>query len=291
MRWFVMAYLSTVAPFGFKDFHPPTLLPVYRELGCRACQWYRDPQNAPQPVEARRVVEDAGLVFDSVHGLFGPSFDPSSPDENIRRRAVETYREEGEIALKLGGWGVVVHPAPLAEKKVEITDEQRRQRIAPLQRSMEELARIGEAMGVVYLFENLPATAYIGHEPAALAHLLRTLNHPCARMCLDTGHANMTGDPVQAVHECLDVIRYLHVHDNDGQADSHEVPGTVANGGVDWPALAREMAQLDEQTPAMLELFKSEAEMRDRTPRLSEQLREWLCLQQQESGKAGKQTI
>src|SRR3990172_8336743 len=79
-----MPYLSTVAAFGFADFNPPTLLPLYRQLGCRGCQFYRNPENPPAPAEARRIAEDAGLPIDSVHRLFGQDLDPSTPNHPAR---------------------------------------------------------------------------------------------------------------------------------------------------------------------------------------------------------------
>ncbi len=271
-----MPYLSTVAAFGFPDFNPPTLLPLYRMLGCRGCQFYRNPKNPPVLAEARRIAEDAGLPVDSIHGLFGPDLDPSSLDPQVRKTTIETYRSEGEVARQLGGWGVVVHPAPTMTEGVSVSPQERQQRQAPLRDTIAQLAAIGAELEVVYLFENVPDTSYTGNDPIGLAAILRELDHPNAKMCFDTGHAHMTCDTAVAARACHDVIRYLHVHDNDSVNDSHEIPG---QGTINWTAQAEALATLPAEVPAMLELFKSEAEIRQQIDAgLYDQLRVWLGL-------------
>lgn len=272
-----MARLATIAAFGFADFNPPTLLPLYRRLGCMAGQFYRNTADPPEPNEARRIMADAGVPCDSIHGLFGAELDPSSPDDPTRRRAVQTYRLEGELALSLGGPRVVVHPAPMARDAAAISPASRAARVDPLRHSMDELADIGERLGVIYLLENIPDTYHFGSDPIQLAQLIRTLNHPNVRMCFDTGHAHMCrlrlGETLDA---CRDVIGYVHVNDNDAAQDSHQIPGL---GTIPWDALAPHMADLPAATPAMLELFYSEADITQAIGQgLAEQLRRWLAI-------------
>lgn len=269
-----MAYLATVAAFGFDDTNPCSLLPVYRSLGCRASQFYRNVNNPPKPSEARRIAEDAGVPFDSVHGIFGIMQDPSCPDETIRKSTVETYRREAQLAVQLGGPKVVVHPGPPAEYETHITPKSRAARVDPIRKSMNEMARIGEELGVVYLFENIPANYHFGSDPVQLGQLIRELDHPNVRMCLDTGHANMTCNTVAALDACADVITYLHVHDNHGKLDNHRFPG---DGTIDWPVLGQRLKTLDPNLPAMLEFFFKEKEIVAEVDNgLGERLAGWL---------------
>ncbi len=249
-----MCYLATIAPFGFPDLDPSALLPLYRQLGCRAAQYYRNPLDPPDLAEARRLVEDLGLPFDSLHGLFGPDLDPSSPDEAIRRRAIETYRREGQLALEAGGPAVIVHPAPMVGATDPSDASKTAGRLGALETSLVELAGVGREQGVTYLLENVPGNYYFGHDVAQMAGLVRQLDEPFVRMCFDTGHAHMMGVSAAALSDCLDVATYVHVTDNDGRADSHRVPG---HGTLPWEELAPVMTKLPAQTPAMLELFES----------------------------------
>ncbi len=198
------------------------------------------------------------MRIDSVHGVFGPDYDPSSPVDAVRQQAVETYRREGELAVELGGPMVVVHPGPSAEYETHVYPRSDDERIKPLRRTMADLARIGEQLGVIYLIENIPNDCHMGGEAPRLGAMIRELDHPNVRMCFDTGHANMTGDAVRDFDACADVIGYVHVHDNHGKLDNHRMPG---DGTIDWAALGPRIAQLPDGASAMLELFFSEQEM------------------------------
>ena len=271
-----MATLSTVAAFGFDDFDPPETLALYRRLGCTSSQFYRNEANPPAVADARRIAEDAGLPFDSIHGVFGGAYDPSSPDEPTRRDAVDVYRREGELAAELGGPMVVVHPAPMVPPGVEPRSGDRRKRLDALRRSIADLARAGEQLGVVYLWENITDLYWVGNDPLVVADLLREADSPHARMCFDTGHALMTGTVEDRLARCADVVRYLHVHDNDGKEDTHLMPG---DGAIDWPALRRTLRSSGIAVPAMLEVFYLADDLRACIKRdLPAKLADWLDL-------------
>ena len=271
-----MAYLATIAAFGFADFNPPTLLKLYRRLGCRTCQFYRNVDNPPDPRDARKLAEDLDMPFDSIHGLFGPEQDPSSTDQNVRLQTIETYRREGELALTLGGPMVVVHPGAPTDDPAAVTDAQRAARVDPMRKTMEELAKIGEQSGVTYLIENIPYEYHFGSDPMLLAQMVRDLGHPSVRMCVDTGHAHITTGAAATLDACSDVIAYLHVTDNDGTVDDHRTPG---EGTVPWPELTERIARLGPRMPAMLELFCSEEELTAQIDNgLGERLTQWLAI-------------
>ena len=196
----------------------------------------------------------AGLKIDSVHGVFGPRFDPSSPDESERRYAIDAYRAEADLAVALDAPMVVVHPAPQIPEGTSMVDTSQERRNAALERSIRELADIGHAAGVTFLIENLPPNFLAGGDPAQLAAVIRHFNHPRIRMCFDTGHAHISGDAPAAFEASLDVIAYLHISDNDSRRDAHQVPG---EGSCPFDRLAPHMARLGPGVSAMLELFES----------------------------------
>jgi sugar phosphate isomerase/epimerase len=273
-----MARLATVAAFGFTDFNPPTLLSIYKRLGCTSLQFYRNVKNPPTVAEALAVARDLGMPFDSIHGVFGPQHDPSSTDEPTRLAAIDTYREEGLLARDLGGPAVVVHPAPMCPDPRLNTPDGKARREAPLLRSMEALTRMGEELGVVYLIENIPGNYFFGSDARQLAGMIRSFGSPHLRMCFDTGHAHMstTTTAAEDLAACLDVVTYFHINDNDRKLDAHLIPG---RGTIDWPALAAQIALLPAGTSAMLELFNLEPEMvRQLEGGLGDRLRGWLAL-------------
>lgn len=258
--WYdVKMTLATIASFGFDDIDTAEVLGVYRELGCETCQYYRNEGVETDVDEVMGVVGEAGLRVDSIHGLFGNDYDPSSPDDAVRQHAIETYQREGELALKLGGGMVVVHPSPVRRVGVELNEKEVGVRRANLKRSLEVLARFGEGMGVTYLIENQPGNAYVGNQPMQVVETVRDIGAEHLRMCFDFGHAYILGFDAQEVEAIQDVIGYYHVHDNDGQVDSHEMPG---EGRIDWAALGDVLHKNDNGVPRMLEVFYSPEDMR-----------------------------
>lgn len=257
-----MARLATTAPFNF-EFDAVRFLRAYRRAGCTRAQFYRNERVPIEPALAVETVREAGMTIDSMHGLFGESLDPSSPDEATRGRALDVYHREGELALALGGPMVVVHPAWMKPEGAAPGGPADPNRADALRRSMERLARLGERLGVVYLIENLPGFFTIGYDALLLATWIRSLDSPHLRMCFDSGHAHIEAQRVGPVaHQfarCADVVAYFHAHDNDTTTDNHRMPG---EGTIDWANLGRAVAERSAaDLPWMLEVFYPEAQV------------------------------
>jgi len=242
--------LGTVAPIGFPDFPPAEWLACLHRLGCTVVQAYRNQQadvSAPQMMD---YIAAGGMPCDSLHGIFGEEYDPSACGEDHRRFAVDSYKREGELVLTLGGSLVVVHCSTI--RREPVPEEERRLRWRQLRKSMVELARHGEQIGVTYTFENLPGYHVIGSDCGELAGVLRELGEPRAKMCFDTGHALMVGDPSQAVRAAGDQVAYVHFCDNGGSSDDHEMP---TYGALDCGALADALREIGYGGTMMLEVF------------------------------------
>ena len=242
--------LGTVAAIGFDDFPPAQWLGCFRQLGCTAVQAYRNPAAGVTVEQMTDAVAAGGMRCDSLHGLFGEQYDPSSPDDDARRFAVDTYKAEGELALQLGVPLVVVHCSSIRREGVGPLEHALR--IEQLRRSIVELSEFGAATGVQYAFENLPGYHAIGSDVAELADLLVDLAAPHTGMCFDTGHANMVGDPVEAVRKTRGQLIYVHYSDNSGEGDDHEMP---TYGTIDSDAMAAALHETSYAGTMMLEVF------------------------------------
>ncbi len=243
--------LGTVAPIGFDDFPPGTWLGRLAQLGCTVVQAYRRQDAGVTADQMIDYIAAGGLPCDSMHGLFGPQYDPSSTEESVRQFAVETYRSEGQLVLELGGSLVVVHCSPKQDKPV--SPDEHRMRLDCLRRSVAELGAYGEKIGVTYAFENLPPAYSPGNDPAELAWLLTDVAAPHTAMCFDTGHALMTSDPAGAIAAAGSQIAYVHFSDNNGQADEHKMP---THGKLDCNAVADALAGTRYNGTLMLEVFR-----------------------------------
>lgn len=253
-----MSNLAAVAPFGF-SFEPVRLLRAYRDAGATTAQFYRNEQNPPTVAEALAVAEQAGVRFDSIHGVFGFHLDPSSEDATHREHCLKVYESEGQLAKDLGGPMVVVHPSAWNPGMRTMTlDELATSSAARWPRCdefMRRLAEIGERLGVVYLIENQPYNCPLGHDPAEIARRVLKVNSRAIRMCLDTGHAHITGDLIKATLASASAVDYWHIHDNDAKQDDHRMPG---DGTIDWRGFAAALRQTKSTAPRMLEVFYDE---------------------------------
>jgi sugar phosphate isomerase/epimerase len=258
-----MPALAVVAPFGF-SFDPVRLLRAYREAGVTTAQFYRNEQNPPTVSEALKAAREAGVTYDSIHGVFGFHLDPSSEDAAHRKHCLDVYRAEGELAASLGGPMVVVHPSAwnpgmrtMTPAELEVSSAARWPRCDEF---MHELAHIGAKLGVVYLIENQPYNCPLGHDPVEMARRVLAVKSPHIRMCLDTGHAHITTDLIDAMRRASPAIAYLHIHDNDAKQDDHRMPG---DGTIDWAAFAAVLRETGNPSPRMLEVFYDEARVEE----------------------------
>lgn len=251
--------LCATLPFGF-SFDVDRFVAAYARVGVSAYQFYRNEDRPPSVAEALAVVGRHGVRFDSIHGVFGFHLDPSGPDASHRAHCLRVYEREGELARELGGPMVVVHPSAWTPDRVPLTRAQVEEagvaRWPRLDDWMRRLAEIGERLGVVYLMENQPFNCPLGHDAGELARRVVAVGSPAVRVCLDTGHAHITGDVVVAVREAAPAIAYVHAHDNDGAEDDHRMPG---DGTIDWGSVSAALRECGVGAPRMLEVFYDEA--------------------------------
>ena len=90
--------------------------------------------------------------------------------------------------------------------------------LARSQATWRELAGAAAAHGAVVRLENVYET-----EPELFLELLKGVNAPNLEVCLDVGHllAFGGGDFPRWLQALTPVVGQLHLHDNDGQGDTH----------------------------------------------------------------------
>ena len=189
---------------------------------------YHDPRAA---VALAEWLDDTRLSLNSVHapttvsfenGRWGETLSIATADEGRRQHAVA----ETIAALKLAS--VVPFRALVLHIGVPTTDPAGNSRSAAA-RSLEEIGEAAQALGVTVAVELIPNPLSLA---ARLVQWLEDdLESPGMGVCLDVGHANLTGDAMEAIETCSGHIVTTHVHDNRGKRDEHLVPG---EGAIDW---------------------------------------------------------
>lgn len=159
------------------------------------------------------------------NGRWGPLLSLASPDAEARRDALDEAVAALYIARRIPFPVLVVHLG-VPKTPQSVAGENSRD---AARRSIEELARLAEPLGVQLALEVIPNEL---SRPPALAHFIEKLADDCrAGICLDTGHAHMAGDLVDAIETVSEHLAATHVHDNRGRTDEHLLP---YDGTIDW---------------------------------------------------------
>lgn len=113
---------------------------------------------------------------------------------------------------------------------------------------MGRLAKEAKEYGVKHIdIENLPFPSLpINHTSQCLdfaKRMNRETDSDIFKVCLDTGHSNFCGEnPADAVRLLgREYLGALHVHDNNGKADQHLIPG---NGNIDWTDFSNALQEI-----------------------------------------------
>lgn len=116
--------------------------------------------------------------------------------------------------------------------------------------SLEELMLFARHRGVDILLENIP------NELATATRLMSfiKLTHLDLHFVFDVGHAHIGGGVESEFDIMKERIRSTHVHDNDGEADSHLFPLVAEGGTVNWKKTMTLLRSRPDQYPLLLEL-------------------------------------
>ena len=215
-----------------------------RELGYNAVDQDLADTNAPcyrdaASMEAhckviRAAAEDAGIEISQVHGPW-PTDDTTA--EN-RAKTLENMRLAVYGCHCLGAPYLIIHPQmPYGWGREEDADFALSLTIELMKNLMPDC----EKYGVTLCLENMPMTAHRISTMDRIAEAVEMVGHPNAAICFDTGHTNVYGhDLGDAVRTAGKYLRTLHVHDNDGKADRHQLPWL---GSADWNSFTAALAE------------------------------------------------
>jgi|APSaa5957512622_1039677.scaffolds.fasta_scaffold00284_14 sugar phosphate isomerase/epimerase/protein-tyrosine-phosphatase len=224
---------------------PATHLPLIADAGFRCIElnccigsadfaWDR-----PAAVrELKQTAMDTGLAIYSVHAA---SCDAPLPGKNRWDRfGLDLTKAYIDLAVDLGAQVVVVHSRPVPEDNAE-------EHTALLTEAFAELQEFVLPLPCIIAWENLSRGL------TADAHLaqLQALNPGAFGFVLDTGHAHIPGNTDEFLAGCGQRLCDLHLHDNNGNADSHLLPG---EGTFPWRGFIEKLTQTGYTGPLMLEV-------------------------------------
>lgn len=176
----------------------------------------------------RAALKKQGISVWQIHGPW--RFPPNDGDDDSRAELFGKMTKALGIARFFGAKYMAVHPLmPFGEHSPDRPDE-----VYEInKRFFSALASVAGRLGVTVCLENMPFVEFPLSGSDKILELLRDINSPYLKLCFDTGHANMLGEPIDgAVRDAgVEMLKIVHIHDNMGDRDSHLPP---YDGNIDW---------------------------------------------------------
>jgi sugar phosphate isomerase/epimerase len=217
-----------------------------------ATRTHFDYHNRSAIADLQGWLADAGLELRSIHaptaesftgGRWGGSLSLASTDPAARAHAVSETEAALHVARRLPVPVLVAHLGVPRMQRSEGAGDSR----AAARRSIEELLRIAEPLGVRIAVEVIPNEL---SRAGSIVHFVEQ-DLDGAGICLDFGHAHLDGDVVEAVETVSEHLIATHVHDNRGRSDDHLLP---FDGTIDWAGTLLAVQKIGYDGPFMFEI-------------------------------------
>jgi sugar phosphate isomerase/epimerase len=176
--------------------------------------------------------DDLSLISDTLGEgglritMHGPymGLNPGSADEKKREHTVEVYGMALEAASFLGPVNMVLHAGYDERRFNGDVDLWLYQSL----KTWPDVVSEAERLGITIVAENI-----FEKDPATLKLLVREIDSPNFRLCIDSGHLNLFSEvgPEVWFGEIGEFVAEVHLHDNGGKVDEH-LP--IGEGTIDF---------------------------------------------------------
>lgn len=188
-----------------------------------------------------------GIPNRILHAPFNELF-PCAIDKKARALAADRFRQAIAIAKCYGATKVVIHggynpriyyPVWYMEQSILFWKE-----------------FLKDDPGVEIVLENV-----LEETPDMLLEIVKGVEHPQLRLCLDVGHVNAYSQiPVtEWVEQWAPYLSHFHIHNNDGSWDSHSA---LMEGSIPMAQLFATIAEKCPNATITLELLQAEQSVR-----------------------------
>ena len=187
-------------------------------------------------LEEKGRADRAGVEIHQIHAPW--PVDDSTEEKRIQNME---YMKRAVLGTSLlGASYFVVHPLMPFDWE---NDEDPDFTIRCNREFFKTLAEYARPLGVTICIENMPFKKYGLSYIKNLVPFVKDMNMDNLKICLDTGHANVSDKEVgDMVRLCGDELKALHVHDNNGMWDEHAIPYTRA---IDWNDFRKALKEID----------------------------------------------
>jgi sugar phosphate isomerase/epimerase len=220
-----------------------------------ATRTHFDYHNPSAVADLQGWLAEAGLRLRSIHaptaesftgGRWSGSLSLASTDPDARAHAVSETEQALHIARRMPVPVLVTHlglPRTQARDAAVGVNDSR----AAARRSIEELQRVAEPLGVQIAVEVIPNEL---SRAGSIVHFVES-DLDGVGICLDFGHAHLDGDVIDAVETVSEHLIATHLHDNGGRADDHLLP---FDGTIDWAGTLLAVQKVGYDGPFIFEI-------------------------------------
>lgn len=183
--------------------------------------------------------------------LHGPFMDmaPGSPDKQIIEATMTRFKQGLQIAHELESEIVVFHANFLSQVHTEDY------RMGWTRRNIDFWGRLvsyASILGVTIAIENMWE-----FDPYLIGDILKSVDHPRLRACLDVGHAHLYSRVAFEtwVRVTAPYLVHIHLNNNDGEDDVHR---SLADGVLDYSRLLKLLRAVPNSPSFVLEMDRIE---------------------------------
>jgi len=187
------------------------------------------------------------------------SINPSDRIEKIRNANITYLKGCVSLAEQLNATHITTHIGYYIG--LQSSTERRLEALERLVLTLQEVIQRCEENNIKLALENVnvlsefSVLSLLGDNINDFAFLYSKINSPLLKMCLDTGHANITEGVVVYIENFKDKIINMHFHDNMGEHDQHL---NVGDGTTPWKEVWSAIKRIQYKGPFLSECFHSE---------------------------------
>lgn len=196
---------------------------------------------------AARAIDDLGLEPFSFHAPFADRIDITAIDETQRTASRDELLRAADAAATLDVRNFVIHPGP---EKCDLPEHERFTRMHNAVGVLDHVSQHCRDRGLALVLENMLPHLFSGHV-RELLWILGAMRSIDVGICLDTGHAHLSGDLQTVAHKLSGHLWMVHASDNRGQYDDHLPPG---EGEIAWKPFLEQLTQLAFKGTLILEI-------------------------------------
>jgi sugar phosphate isomerase/epimerase len=216
-----------------------------------ATRTHFDYHNPAAVADLQEWLADAGLQLKSIHaptadsyigGRWSGTLSLASVDPETRTYTIAECEHALHIARRIPAAVLVAHLGVPRTQRSPNGDSR-----SAARRSVEELVRIAEPLGVQIALEVIPNEL---SRAASIVHFIEE-DFDQVGICLDVGHAHLDGDVIDAIETVSEHLIATHLHDNAGRTDDHLLP---FEGTIDWAGALLAVQKVGYDGPFTLEV-------------------------------------